>query len=298
MGILKKSMIAIAASWALAGCAGMELQRVEKAEASSSTFEANLYNGYVKLAKAEFDEGDYRDSDHFARTAAATQGDTPPAPQAIGARKLPEARVVELTGARQRLIEAQASQAGSDLPDQAANAQVMFDCWMQEQEENFQAADIAACKDSYYASMAALEERNLALAEAEKARLAAAKPAPVMPATAKKMAPMHFFVYFDTDKFELNDAAVAVLAEVEAAAKNHNALKVDVLGNTDTVGKESYNIGLSDRRAEAVAKKLILQGITDASIKTTGLGMTNLAVETPPNVDEPKNRRVEIVVQP
>ncbi len=40
---------------------------------------------------------------------------------------------------------------------EAANAQVMFDCWMQEQEENFQPPDIARCRDGFSAAIAAVE---------------------------------------------------------------------------------------------------------------------------------------------
>lgn len=43
-------------------------------------------------------------------------------------------------------------------PAEAATAQAAFDCWMQEQEENFQPRDIGACQNRYLAAMARLEE--------------------------------------------------------------------------------------------------------------------------------------------
>jgi outer membrane protein OmpA-like peptidoglycan-associated protein len=277
------------------GCAGFELGKAERMTANGSTFDKGLYDGYMTLSKNEFSEGDYKDSDFFARSAMAASGGTASGPQEITARNLPAGRVDDLTGARTRLVAALDSQAAQDLPDQAANAQVMFDCWMQEQEENLQPKDIAACRGGFDAALNELDARNLALAEAEKAKLAKAAPA-AAPVMAKEE--MRFVVYFDTDKADIGEAASAVLAEAEAAAKKLGASSVLVLGNTDTVGKGDYNMTLSNRRADAVAKQLITQGIADTAIKLEARGMSDLAVSTGPQVNEPKNRRVEIIVKP
>jgi len=292
--LVKIAAIAVA-SWMVAGCSGFELGKAERMAASGSTFDKGLYDGYLKLSKNEFTEGDYKDSDHFARSAMAASDGNASGPQEIGSRKLPAGRVDDLTGARTRLVAALDSQAAQDLPDQAANAQVMFDCWMQEQEENFQPKDIEACRGAFDAAMNELDARNLALAEAEKAKMAKVAPAP---AAVMAKEEMRFVVYFDTNKASIGEAASAVLAEAEAAAKKLGASSVLVLGNTDTVGKDDYNVGLSERRADAVAKELITKGIAGAAIKLEARGASDLAVPTAAQVDEPKNRRVEIIVKP
>ena len=51
-------------------------------------------------------------------------------------------------------------------------------------------------------------------------------------------------------------------------------------------------------RAEAVANELIHEGVEPARVSPRGYGETNLRVQTPDNVDEPRNRRVEIVLEP
>eukprot|EP01026_Neomeris_dumetosa_P029785 TRINITY_DN24033_c2_g1_i1.p4 TRINITY_DN24033_c2_g1~~TRINITY_DN24033_c2_g1_i1.p4 ORF type:complete len:103 (-),score=13.93 TRINITY_DN24033_c2_g1_i1:14-322(-) len=50
---------------------GFDLEHAKSLEAPSGTFEQGLYNGYISLAQAEFREGDYEDSDRFARRAIA-----------------------------------------------------------------------------------------------------------------------------------------------------------------------------------------------------------------------------------
>src|SRR3546814_13032520 len=62
-----------------------------------------------------------------------------------------------LTSSRERLMAVLAAGAAQSDPTQAAEAQVAFDCWMQEQAENFQPDDIAACRDRFEAAMAGLE---------------------------------------------------------------------------------------------------------------------------------------------
>ena len=293
MGRWIKIAAILTASGIMAGCAGLELDKANQTASTGSTFNKGLRDGYLALSKSEYDEGDYRDSDYFARSAVAAASGNAGGPQDISGRQLPDNKVDELTNARARLLAALDTQAAQDLPDQAANAQVMFDCWMQEQEENRQPNDIAACRGGFDSAMSALDERNLALAEAEKAKMAKAAPAPApMPKEQR------FVVYFDTDKTEISEAAAAVLAEAKAAAEKFSDATISVVGNTDTVGTGTYNEKLSILRAEAVAQKLMVEGIADAAIKTEGRGMSDLAVTTGPNVDEPRNRRVEIVVKP
>ncbi len=53
----------------LAGCAGVELEKAEKQSPVGSEFKNDLYAGYIDLSSSEYAEGDYGDSDYFARKA-------------------------------------------------------------------------------------------------------------------------------------------------------------------------------------------------------------------------------------
>ena len=267
---------------ALAGC-GAQLDRAEGLDPEGSSFDKSLYAGYVNLAKSETGEGDYRDSDTFAGRAIASATGGSVAPEAIAARNLPNDHVGELTTARARLMDALAKGAGEKAPNETAKAQVMFDCWMQEQEENFQPDDIAACRGGYYDAMADVEGaiRPKTVAKAE----AVAQPAS-----------QRFVVYFETDSSKLDAAAMEVLEEAKAAAAKLEGGKVSLLAGTDTVGNSTYNLSLSDRRAEAVVEAMISSGVPAGTISAVSFGEHNLAVPTGDNVDTLTNRRVEILV--
>jgi hypothetical protein len=71
---------------------------------------------------------------------------------------------------------------------------------------------------------------------------------------------------------------------------------VTCTGHTDTAGHASYNMALSLRRANAVKNGLVANGVPATSIAVIGKGETSLLVQTPDNVREPQNRRVEIVI--
>ena len=170
---LKPTFAAVAAALVVAGCTGLELDRAKDLQPGGSEFSKNLYSGYIDLSASEFSEGDYRDSDNFALRASAAAGDKPGGPEDIGQRKLPSNKQGELSEARARLVAALSAGAREKAPTHAANAQVMFDCWMQEQEENRQPDDIASCRAGFQQALLGAE--------------AAVKPAPMAKAATPVM---------------------------------------------------------------------------------------------------------------
>src|SRR5580658_667895 len=106
-----------------------------------------------------------------------------------------------------------------------------------------------------------------------------------------------FQVFFDFNKSDITAAAAKV---IQAASDNVNAghvTRIVVTGHTDTVGSAQYNQGLSERRAAAVKKQLIADGVAAGGISTIGVGKTGLLVPTADGVREAQNRRAEIVLQ-
>jgi len=64
-------------------------------------------------------------------------------------------------------------------------------------------------------------------------------------------------------------------------------------GHTSAVGKATYNKMLSKKRADAVAKQLIADGIASDRITTVGLGEERLKNEANTAAAHAENRRVE-----
>lgn len=71
----------------------------------------------------------------------------------------------------------------------------------------------------------------------------------------------------------------------------------DVVGHTDRAGSDAYNVGLSERRAQAVASLMASMGIPDSAMTTSAQGESSPRVPTEDGVRNPQNRRVEIGVR-
>jgi outer membrane protein OmpA-like peptidoglycan-associated protein len=122
-------------------------------------------------------------------------------------------------------------------------------------------------------------------------------PAPA-PVAAPAPAPARsYLVFFDWDKATLTDRAREIIREAAANSTHVQFTQIVVNGYTDTSGTPKYNMGLSIRRANAVAAELVRDGVPKNVISIHGFGETHLLVPTGPGVREPQNRRVEIIIQ-
>jgi peptidoglycan-associated lipoprotein len=102
-------------------------------------------------------------------------------------------------------------------------------------------------------------------------------------------------VYFDYDRAEIKPEFVPVVA-AHAKYLNANAQrKVRLEGHSDERGSREYNIGLGERRAQAVRRALMLQGVTENQITTVSYGEERAAVAGSDESAYSKNRRVELV---
>jgi peptidoglycan-associated lipoprotein len=105
-------------------------------------------------------------------------------------------------------------------------------------------------------------------------------------------------IYFDFDKSEIKPEFADI---VTTAARNLTAnpkLKMKLEGNTDERGTREYNIGLGERRAQAVRRALMLQGVAESQVTTVSFGAERPAVEGDDEAAWSKNRRVEVVYLP
>ncbi len=280
----------------LAGCGGLELQNAESLSAPGDTFDKGLYTGYVDLAKSEYAESDYRDSDTFAVRAARISGGEIVGPEEISTRALPEGAVVELSDARKRLVAALISGAREKAPAGAANAQVMFDCWMQEQEENFQPEDIARCRGGFMTAMAKIDETMKPAPRPVAARPATPIVAKQAQHTAPKPARRIFVVYFPFDSDKITPTSRRVILNAIDAAKSMGAKRVAVSGHTDTAGPKRYNTALAEARTRAVANALAKGGFEEGRMNLGSFGEALPAVATGDGVRYQQNRRAVIEI--
>jgi peptidoglycan-associated lipoprotein len=102
-------------------------------------------------------------------------------------------------------------------------------------------------------------------------------------------------IYFDFDSSEIKGAGTDVVAAHAKFLASNPSTRVRLEGHTDERGSREYNIGLGERRAQAVRRALLLQGASDPQISTVSYGEERPAVAGHDEAAWAKNRRVEIV---
>ncbi len=105
-------------------------------------------------------------------------------------------------------------------------------------------------------------------------------------------------ITFDTDSSTVRPALRADLVKVGQNLVNYPNSNVQIIGHTDSDGEASYNLRLSERRANAVADILQANGVSYARITTVGQGENNPIASNLTPEGKAQNRRVEIVVVP
>jgi outer membrane protein OmpA-like peptidoglycan-associated protein len=202
------------------------------------------------------------------------------------------------TTIRSRLVTALAA-AKDQFPEQAARAQADYDCWVLYAAVPSAMAASQACKTALDSSLIRLETASR---PAPAPTAPVPPPAPVasapIPPPPAQTAPADFNVYFDFDSWTLKAEQLKVLDDVIATARSGGQSNINIVGHTDTSGAADYNQALSIKRANVVVEALVQMGARRAALHASGVGETDLAVQTGDGVREEKNRRTVITLQP
>ena len=103
-------------------------------------------------------------------------------------------------------------------------------------------------------------------------------------------------VLFDTGKYTLRPLAREKLAKISGIVLAYPSLLLAIEGDTDSVGGDSYNQDLSEKRADSVRDYLAKQNIPMASMTAQGFGKTQPVASNDTAEGRQQNRRVELVV--
>lgn len=280
-----RTLLMVGTAVVLTGCSTRyDVQGARDLPNQGDAFARELQQQYADLAGSELSEGDYTDTEFFvgkSRSAAETGGNV--GPQEIPGRALPAGTTEELSAARARLTGLLGnSDAREAAPAALARAQAKFDCWMQEQEENTQPEQIAACRSAF---LSAMDEAEAALTPPA--------PEPVAAATPDN----GFELYFDFDSAALTGEARAEIDRVLDAMIQLNPSRIVVIGHTDTSGTDAYNDALALKRARSVSKELQKIGLSADMIDVRAVGEKDLKIDTPDGTKNQMNRRVRILLQ-
>lgn len=109
--------------------------------------------------------------------------------------------------------------------------------------------------------------------------------------------PSSYLLYFEAGGNVLTQESQAAMATIRKEIAERAASEVLVIGHTDRVGNAEGNDKLSLKRAQGIANLLVESGVAAEKIEAVGRGERDPLVPTADDVDEPKNRRVEINVR-
>lgn len=257
----------------LTACHGVQLEKLDGMGHTQATnpYHTALFGEYLILSQGEYDEGDYRDSDAFAIKAMASTHDGRVGPEPVSSRDIPSQYINELSTVNTALNTLLNEGGAQVAPIQMARAVSHYDCWLQEQEENIQADDIAKCRGVTLTAIDdVLATLNTPTAEAQT-----------------------HIVFFRFNRADLTEGAPQIVEEVARMMNEQPAYTAYLYGHADAPGTQNYNQSLSERRVSMVAQTLKTYGIATNRIVSQAFG------ETKPMVDarkELKNRRVEIIL--
>lgn len=109
--------------------------------------------------------------------------------------------------------------------------------------------------------------------------------------------PRHFVLYFESGSTQLTAESQNLLPEILRNAARRASADMTVTGHADTVGSDALNVGLSLKRAQAIADWLSSQRIKLDGLTVQAQGKRSPQVPTPDARAEPRNRRVEVTVR-
>lgn len=265
-------------------------------EANGIAFNQGLYAGYAELSDERSEawflpnDWDFVDAElfnHKARTASKNSLVLPDEPMD---RDLTEEQAAIFQAALERLRTGFDRGGRYLAPQDAAFAQVKYDCWIEATEDG-RVGDAESCRAEFESAMAAVEaQANYALTEIDYS-----VPAPAMAAAAP--AQTQFITLFNFDSTEYAPGNATIVREALDAALANPNMNLEIVGHADRSGPVAYNQTLSERRANRVIEELVSGGVDPVRISGRAVGETQPLVPTADGVREERNRAVVINLQ-
>lgn len=327
---MKRAAVSLVALLSVTGCATYSLEELRRVEPVGTPFQKALSRYYKEFASSEEKLYDWIDSMHFADKGlrAAYGKDVAPEDPAhwdIAADKLPEIQL-----AYESLNQVLAGGAVESKPEIAARAQYYFDCWLEQQEEGWQEAEISYCRDGFKDTMDTLlgresseeivaeikDEEVIIERKPEPAQEPEKKVEAVTPVVSPVMADeavrdddgagqskaiardgiFSYVVFFEKKQTDISAAGKKAIDDVLAMAEAGGEYVFILNSHTDRVGEDIENQKLTEERAKIVRDALVEGGVDTDDIKIYAFGESDTPVKTADGVDEPANQRVEILL--
>lgn len=282
--IMQKYLLIIF-SLLLAACSNLTALSRYQIEAPSN-FSEHLAKGYTDLAKSRKQNSDWVDGEYFAGKALKVIRGENVGPESSENWMIDSSKSKKQLGwGLKRLNSVLNETTKQTSPKQLAHAQVLYDCWVEHEAEKADKRTNNNCRLDFLMAVSALENQ---------AYLAKNKPAVIPKIAIKKSNNNRNIIYFRFASAEVDTKGIHVIDKVLNTLKGLDSYVLELAGHTDTAGPAKFNKKLSEARAKAVAKEFVKRGINKNLIYTRYYGEGDLAVKTPDNTPNRKNRRVVI----
>ncbi len=103
-------------------------------------------------------------------------------------------------------------------------------------------------------------------------------------------------VYFETNKYNITSNSKLALDKLQKIFAEYPETNILIEGHTDNVGTDEYNLGLSQRRADAVGDYLKTAGVSSSRLIIKWYGESQPKVENSSDANRALNRRVQFVI--
>ena len=174
-----------------------------------------------------------------------------------------------------------------------------YDCWLEQIEENWQIKDIEDCKNKFtnaYKKILASEVSKQSISKKQKSEINSSSVSEKNKSYfIKGDKTKSVLVFFNYDSHKLSITEKDKLDNYISTLIKTDSNPIIIYGHTDTKGSKKYNLILSEQRALSVSKYFRKKGINNKLI-IKSYGEDYPLIITGDNVEEEKNRRVEVII--
>lgn len=216
--------------------------------------------------------------------------------QEIGKQKTAET-AIEQAGAERNKVLLKAREAEAELAQQKAATEKAAALKAIEEAKLQKAAAEKASQEAIEQRMAAEKAMAEAAAEREKTAKLQQQIAELEAVKADRGLVMTLGdVVFDVNKADLKPGGIVTMVKLATFLKEYSTRRVMIEGFTDSTGDETYNLGLSERRALSVRQALLDRGVEASRIDFKGYGEDFPVATNDTPAGRQMNRRVEIII--
>jgi len=303
MAWMKRLTLMTALASLTSGCIMYRLEELRNTTPAGTPFQNELARLYMDFAAGEEKQYDWASSWHFADKGLMLAYGKDMGPEELKDWNIPAEALPEMETARARLMQVLTADLMRASPSRAADAQFYFDCWVEQQEENWQEEDIAHCRDALFKT---LDDINSSGSARHTKKAAVSKPAAkkvvkedassdeVVASKEKTKEKVKektkevekvpettsYAVFFEAGKAEVSEPGMNVITEVIKSLQETADYDIILHSSKD-------HPGMAAERIQVIKKLLAAGGVKETTIK---IASGKADVDT----GKPGRRRVEI----